>query len=109
MTQADRGRLVTLRQAQKKLIKQRGLSARQGQRGSPRRSGRSRSSISHGGLCRIWRHVGRPVPGEPTSDRGQPGDGAQVDYVRGGAGLESWCSGTPAITTGWKGAGNGYI
>ena len=68
--------------------------------------------------------VGGRVPGEEARDQGEQRDGAAVDDRRqtvageegegqskctsggrGGAGLESWCSGTPASTIGWRGAG----
>ena len=75
------------------------------------------------GVRRVRADVGGGVPEQEARDRGEQGDGAAVDDRaascggrrrrrsskcmsggRGGAGLESWCSGTPASTTGWKGA-----
>ena len=76
------------------------------------------------GVSRVRADTGGGVPGEEARDRGEPGDGAAVDDRqqscggrgssesrrcmsggRGAAGSGSWCSGTPAITTGWKDAG----
>ena len=76
------------------------------------------------GVCRVRADAGGGVPGKEARDQGEQRDGAEVDdraancggrrkrrsskYTsggRGGAGLESWCSGTPASTIGWKGGG----
>ena len=74
------------------------------------------------GVRRVRADVGGGVPEQEARDRGEQRDGAEVDDPaascggrrkrrsskctsggRGGAGLESWCSGTPASTIGWKG------
>ena len=75
------------------------------------------------GVPGIWTDAGVGVSGQEARDRGEPRDGAAMDDrsqavasaeaacrerymngVNGVAVLASWCSGTPASTTGWKDA-----
>ena len=84
------------------------------------------TEVGEGEVPRLWPHAGVRILGQGRRGGGEQGDAAAVadrggvaageaaaggggarSGGRGGAVGESWCSGTPRCTTGWKGGGRG--